>query len=928
MADFPYNASYKNRDYTVVSRSATSVTLRPIAGPDESEDSLFEQYWKEFISADIPSHAEPISLRLECVPPIVQRVDAYSPYEIAYPTVALVIGDKIVDVTKYVTAGKPNTQTPGLYIIQYRLPMPGIEDRVIWQSYLSIEEPPVLRHIITPWNRDSYTIANLTRLVLEPQFQEALYEEGSPLYNFVTANMSPALRPQAASKFAQCVGYKSGNCIFISGGRLPLATTISLYNDAFAVRLDRAVAALAWAPGSYAEGSIVEYNKKAYCATAECTAQDIPGSSPSWVYGGFYSLQKDPISDPRWAEVAPGKLALASVWTLVDLRGYIFQVDVRNAPVLSTYWGYYSEKYFKDYRPGDIITYIQDGVLYLYRRNDTDIKDDALESIYNPGNYKNPHWDEVYASYEGRLLRKSWVKPITNAGNAVLSKTCSLSEEVCAAYAYMMGIPDSIVDAIGSKCSVFMYILLQRTRNTYEGFRNAFRAIGLDVSDLHRVYPTVKYENGQGQELSSVYDAASALKKLSEALKYDLLWQDENDPPALEDVYPEDTCREIRDKGLGFIRYAPSPREAGPYNGRTYWEIQMRIGNVWEPVYRMTSFGDQPLTPTAEPGIQGNNRYYKASLALLERLASDALIDMGDGMQWIDIKSFSPISAWISDVLAYEVPMYIYLTLTVKLASVDAYTRSGIGQRRLHMAAYGGTPVLIVHPSMQFDLASMMTKEILASVEVLNNGTWESVEPRAMRNGSAVYEFDAAVTVRFTYPGVEFEGYWSSRHTNGILGDNGVDASEVEPGTPLYLCNGIAAVTPILPLGTVSGTASYLKYNYVMSESGTPWSLDYDTPFGGYSAAEPCPVYSTWAGDMGAFRHAIDHVTDGSGADLQYVAELSGGDVEVSIYGLYPEGIYIYDNRNVLLALIVPPRMPHKAIGHDEAAMKFRLHKD
>ena len=231
---------------------------------------------------------------------------------------------------------------------------------------------------------------------------------------------------------------------------------------------------------------------------------------------------------------ADGLLELLHVWAPVDLRGYIFSVDVLNAPQLGIYWGYYSPKHFKDYGTGDIVAYVSDNVLYLYRRNNTDIRDDALEETYRPGNYKNPHWEEIYAYWGGHLIRdnRRWIRPVSNATNAVIAKTGSLSEDMCRAYAYILGIPDEIVDAIGSKCSVFLYILLQRTRNTFDGFRYAFNAIGLDVSDLHRVYPTVTAAGMNGQQFQGVYPAEDTLKEIAKALHYGLLWDSyKGDPP-------------------------------------------------------------------------------------------------------------------------------------------------------------------------------------------------------------------------------------------------------------------------------------------------------------------------------------------------------------------------------------------------------------
>lgn len=957
-SDYP-TVSYKQA-YVVVSRAPGQVVLRP------KDEALLDAYWKEFISAEIPAKTRSMQLRISFVPKPVRRLDAYSPYELEYPKVDLVDGGNEVDISKYVTAGKPDPQTPGLYRIDYILKLPGIEKNIIWQSYLSIEEPPVLRHIITPWNRESYTIATLNRLVVEPQFQEALYEEGAPFYNFVTSNMSPALRPNAAASFNACVGFKAGERLFISGRKLPLATAVELDagpGASFSVHLDRVISTSEWSASSYAKGSIVQQSKKAYCAVADVNANDVPGASSKWLEGCLYSLQEavpptgvtpgmpeyEATGYYKWATSKDGEVELLAVWAPVDLRGYIFSVDVKHAPKLSTYWGYYNREYFKDYRPGDLVSYISDDVLYLYRRNDTDIRDLSTEEAYRPGSYQNPHWDEVYAEWEESQLRNfgRWIRPISNAGNAFIAKTCSLSEEASSAFAYILGIPDSLVEAIGSKCSVFLYILLQRTRNTYEGFRSAFRAIGLDVSDLHRVYPTVSSAGEDGHDFANVYDAEETLKRISMALRYDLLWEtqpgdDISTPPTpIDQVYGSNTAawQDINRLGLHWIRYWPNPRHAGGREGRTYYEIQEYRGAAWRTIYKVTGFGDDKFAESAAARIKGNNRYYKASLSLLERLASQALVDMGDGKQWIDLNAFSEPSYWVTDLIKYEVPIYIYLVLSVNIASIDELWSAGRMMRRIHFSAYGGTPTLVVHPSRYFDLATCSTKELLASVEVLGDDGWEEAELTEMREGSAVYDFDKAVTVRFRIGiDAQIEGYWTSRHTMGMFGDNGTDpqdASMMGDAEELHLVNGITGVTPLLPDGALKGELEYLRYNYVLSDDGNPWKLDEATPFGAYSGAEDPEVFATWMEPLSALLGAIARVVGKDGKPIRYAARGVDAKVQLEVFGEYPEEIYIYGSPDRLIALIRPPsNLPYKVdprdavSGTELATMKILLDKE
>lgn len=926
MPDFPYNVSY-GQTYTVVSRTATSVTLRPDDG------ALLSAYWKEFVSGELPdggSAPGAALLKVTGLPYEVQRVDTYSPYTLSYPTVILSIGGKDIDVSQRVTARRPDTQTPGLYRVDYLLPLPGHADNPVWQTYVSIEEPPVLRHVITPWARSSYTVSSLTRLVLEPQFQEALYEEGAPLYNFVTANMPPALRPHQAAAFAQCTGYKSGDCLFITGGRLPLASHAVLDvgpGDSFIVHLSRHISAQAWARRAYPAGAAVNRNKKAYIALLAATASDIPGSSAVWAEGGLYSLQEmsTPDGSPasiyyRWKHADDGAIDLSAVWAPVDLRGYIFHVDVMHAPRLGTYWGHYDRKYFNDYAPGDIVLYISEGVLYLYRRNGTDIRDASTEEAYRPGDYRNPHWDEVYAAWDGGQLRSpnTWVRPVSNAGDAVIAKTGSLSEDICRAYAQLLGIPNSIVDAIGPKGSVFLFVLLQRTRNTYEGFRDAFRAIGLSVEDLQRVYPTVSADDGHGNAFTGIYPEADTLQYIARAVRYDLVWQGAGDPPDIYGALKGMSHEEIEALDLHWVRYASDGAHGDCI-------IQEYRGHAWSDVYCITGFGDAHM-----PQVQGNNRYYRATLSVLRRLAAQALVDLGDGKEWISLNAFSSVSPWVTDIMQYEVPAYIYLVLTARLASLGNMHMAGYGERRIAMGALGGTPTLAVHPTRYFDLATCTVKEIRARVLIpAERGLWATAVPSRMCDGAAVYVFDRATAVRFYFEGgVAVTGYWASRYTEGLLGTNGStpeDATEIT-GDTLEIANGLAAVTPLADASTLTGSMEYPRHNYTLDGE---WALDGTTPFASYVGATPM-VFGTWLGDIAQLATAIAAVKAKDGTEVQYSASAVGQAVRLDVYGIYPEEIYIYGKHGALLAMVRIPGLPRRAAVADldgAPTMKITLEK-
>ena len=909
MDDFR-NTSYL-QEYIVVSQAGGTVVLRPVA------EALLDTYWKEFISAEARGQA-PVSLSLTAVPPAVRSVDVNGPIALDYPSVVLLGDGKAVDLSKMVTANLPSDETPGLYRIEYRLPLPGVGTSVIWASYLSIEEPPVLRRTITPWNRGSYTLQSLTRLALEPQFQEALYEEGAPLYNFMTANMPPALRPSGARECFQCFGVKAGGHLFVSGHRLPLASSVEIGD--LSLGLDRAMLPGNWSVQEHSAHSVVYYAGRAYCSTAPVGEGDVPGASPKWVAGGYYSLAGD---TEGWEKLPDGPIQLSAVWAPVDLRGYTFRVNVREAPRLGTYWGLYHREYFPDYKAGDIVSYISNGTLYLYRRNDTDIRDLGTEEAYRPGHYQNPHWDEVYADWQSSELRAlgRWIQPISNAGNAVIAKTGTLSEDVCSIYARLLGIPETIIDAVGSKGSVALYMLLQRTRNTFEGFQAAFRAMGFDVSDLHRVYDTVPASDAAGEPYN-VYGAAEALRALVPSIQQGHLWRPK-DPS--EPFVPDYTAGDAP-----WVRYYPDPRLS---QGRGEYQIQKYVDGRWVTVYQVDGFGDEG------GDIKGNNRYYRATLSVLDRMAKQALVDMGDGKQWIGLNSFSPISSWLLDVERYEVPVYIYLSIQVYLASVDDAWAGGIGQKWFQMAAYGGTAALVVHPLSYFDLASGAVQQSRASVQCrAEGGPWADREPDTAKDGSDVYYFHTATDVRFVLEeGAKLRGYWTSRHTNGLLGDltaePAVDASELGAQEVLTVANGVVAVTPMADMGALRGSLRYLKYNYILSADGAPWQLDGTTPFGGYVEGPEVSVLATWPKPLDAFFQQIAAVKGGRGEELTWAVDADLG--ELLVFDSAPGEIYIYGAYRRLVAVIHIPSLPYVVGkvdayigGEKQPILKLKLEKE
>lgn len=911
------NTSYDKR-YVIVSKDATSVTLRPIG------EGLLQSYWQQFLEARVVTAKEPvgpITIRLQQVPPEVLRVDAYTALHIEYPQVFAICDGVETDISNLVTSNKPNTEVPGLYAISYRLPLPGMPDNEIWRSYVSIEEPPVLRQIITPWNRSSYTIATLNRLLIEPQFQEALYEEGTPLYNFVTSNASPALRRGDLPKLKNAACAKLGYNLFIAGPKIPSSSRLILEpgrGAEYEVHIDRTVSAQQWVAGAYPEGDVVTKGAHAYLALSSIEAEDIPGSSSKWVAGHLYrveeELEETSFDAQMWKQEPDGTLLPKALWTWVDLRGYIFDVDALHAPALGTYWGYYDASYFYDYAPGDLVSYISDGVLYIYRRNDTDIQDLSTEEAYRPGDFHNPHWEEAYAAYTGGSIRDfgRYLAPVTNAANGVVVKTGSLSELSCSLYAYMMGIPDSIVDSIGSKCSVFLYILLQRTRDTFEGFRNAFRAIGMDVEDLHRVYSTVETVDEEGAEYNSVYAEADALKKVAQAIQAGKLWQD----PDMSKVPSSD----------GWVRYYPDPATALATKHHGPYAIQEYKGGAWTTIYEIEGFGDS--YPQGVEKLRGNNRYYKGTVTLLSRLAKNALADLYDGKQWIDLNSYAPVSTSITDVCTYEVPMYIYLRAKVCLASICRAARQGVSSIRLHRDTYGGNPVLVLHPYRYFDFASGLVKAVYPSLQVYDGSEFVDREPDETRGIAKAYVFDQGVKVRFVPP----EGYtwassnpcWTSRNTMGLLGDNSVeppiDGSELDTDEIdlhngiMDLHNGIVGATMIVALGEITATLEYLAWNYIFHDGSSldSWELDEETPFASLIAGT-CEVFATWTGeDLSALAAEGTYAIDGDGSAVEVEFTEDDDVVHMDIVGRCPRMIYIYNAEGSLLIYV---RVPEQEQG-------------
>ena len=229
------NTSY-TREYVVVSKTANMAVLRVV------DESLYSTYWKKFISANGKREVQPMYLRLEQVPPETTLVDQYANFIPELPLATLEVGDEKINVTDRITANLPNTEVPGLYRIDYRINLTAEFSSPIWAVYVSIQQCPILRKAAAGWVRDSYILQTLNRLIMEPQFMEALHAAGEPLYGFMEANQHPSVRASNLYKYKALEAWGAGgayeedsngehndddaNGIFITGLKLPQGSIV------------------------------------------------------------------------------------------------------------------------------------------------------------------------------------------------------------------------------------------------------------------------------------------------------------------------------------------------------------------------------------------------------------------------------------------------------------------------------------------------------------------------------------------------------------------------------------------------------------------------------------------------------------------------------------------------------------------------------
>ena len=980
MAEF-INTSYQQY-YVVVSASSEGVILRPV------DDEALSTYWQEFlegyIDGPVPTDVKP-TIHLTQLPAEVLKVDAYVDYVIEYPRVEVYYGDHVLDVSDRVAVNHPNPETPGLYSLDFTLSVSGEKMTPIWRSWVSIEEPPLLRHIITPWNRENRAVADLNRQVIEPQFLEALYEAGVPIYNFQQANLSAAVSQFAVMKYRDARAIVVDNRLFITGPRLPAGTEV-VVNGLTRTLGVNLLCPLFSKQDTYEEGSLVSYCGSDYYALENIPTREIPDPNDEtktiiasvlptafgeddggskhvyWLQGVYYSVEPMGLPD--------GEYDLTSLWAVLDVGGYMFKMDLLRAFPVHHYWGYYDRKYFYDYAAGDLVSVIKDNVLTIYQRNDTTIEEKGLEETYRPGHYRNPHWTEVYSESNDTLLSDPIIKPYTNAANAVVCKTCPVREEAFRMYAKLVDIPYALVDALGSKYSVILWALLYRTRETFPGIRAAMNAIGMDLKDLRRVYPSVvysQYDGGYEAEIKDIYTEIDKVKEIAKSVKADRIWYEGNTIPSRG--VPNEAYEQF---GPPWIRYSVEGEEPD-----VVWRFNNKT-EQWEPFYKFTHIGSD--RNVAEYDMSVNNRYYRADANLLDRLAADCTIDLGDGIQWIDDDSFASLAVALGSLLAYEVPIYIYFRLKIRLATVGHARMIGVSKPVALQDAWGGSVGLKLFPGKYFDFVKFTVNEVYPAVLYRydapppdsQDSDWTEYVNYDQRSGYRYFSFDQAVYIRLKFTqntasfvfkvatGIDYESEdpvtrykwcWTSRYTIGCLGDPNspgtddykaragdhgydgfMDATQMNPtdpdrhGSDVYLCKGMAAITLRIATSTLKVSAEALMWQYVLTDDGSEWVMDETTPFADWETLDNVKLWGCWVSDVASFKDMIVRVSSPEVENLTFEWE---GDT-IKIGGGVPHFLYFWDAIGFIRGMIVVPFVDRMVLDGDSSdyLLKFTFEED
>lgn len=944
MSDFFVNTSY-SRKYTVVATTKDGVILRPIV--EEGSDPI-PSYWKEFLKektdGPIPEDAV-LTVNLTQLPPEVISVDAYVDYVVEYPRVEVRVGNYTIDVSDHISCNHPNPETPGLYALDFMLSIDdgsGYTTQSIWRSWVSIDEPPILRNVITPWNRESRTIADLNRLVIEPQFMEALYEAGVPLYNFQQANAPAAVSQFSAMNYKDARAFVHGGRLFISGPRLPVGTEITIGGLTRTLGM-RVLVSPFKQFGTYTEGDIVTYSGNDYYALRDIPKHDVPDPDnpgqtregsiiPDTYYddegtlvqcwiGGIYYLLNEPLQG-----MPDGEYEITSIWSVLDVSGYLFKMDLLRAFPVRHYWGHYNRKYFYDYAPGDLVSVISDNVISLYQRNETSIDDKGIEEAYRPGHYKNPHWTEVYSAANDSMLRDPAIIPYTNATNAIISKTYPIREEAFRIYARLVGMPMELVNALGSKYSVLLWAMLYRTRETYPGFRAALRAVGLDAEDLKRENPSVKYFDRTGTEIASIYKEIDTVKGIAKSVKADKIWTGSGNP----NVHDESDPRNTVSVDIPWIRYSRPGEDAD-----VVWAWSLD-NEEWTPIYSFKHIGSD--TDAKDFRFDVNNRYYRATVNLLDRLSEDCTIIDESGKKWIDQNYFGSVATALSELLGYEIPIYIYFRLKINLIAIGSVCVNGVSGSVGLLDAWGGVIGLKLYPAKYFDFITMSVKsyypKVLFSYTKLDtpfddDTGWIEYLDYVPKNGFRYYPFSQAVYLRLkfvpTETGIVFkedeEGKWISQFTIGCLGDDSSpgtgdykpntddsgysgfrDATQMGSETDLFLCKGLVGCTMRIAPSQLTPSAECLQYQYIFDRPDE-WVMDEVLQFGGWKSIG-VKMVGYWSGTIEEFKDAVYRV---SSPDYDQSISFKWADGELAtmlIGGGTPRIVYLWNQQGFVLGML------------------------
>ncbi len=917
-----FNTSY-SREYVVVSRRGNEVVLR-VADP-----ALYQTYWKDFKNAEDIKIVHAMYLRIEQVPPEAVLVDQYAPFIPELPIVTLEIGDERINVTDRIVANTPNTEVPGLYRIDYRINISHEFSSPIWASYVSVQQRPILRRAAANWVRDSYIVQTLNRLIMEPQFMEALHAAGEPLYGFMEANQHPSLRSGDLVRYKDIQSWgavgainSTTNGIFITGEKLPQGSVViyqrrmlqlcePVWPDPLGAFHHMDPEAHVRTPNVYARGNVVRKGDASYVCINDAD-EGIPISNQNyWRQGYLYKfavLNGDAEFKLPIGRLKVGKGGVEHIWAAVDNQGYSFWVDILNVNSIGTYRGYYDRKNYADYGPDDIVSYIAEDSVRLFRRKRTDIQDPSTLQ-YPPNHHLNPAWEEIYCHFPDEhspLFSDYFVIPHTNAANAIMSKTWSVSEEMCQAYGNMMGIPPEIMKECGAKWSALLFALLSRTRNTFEGLRLCFRAVGLDVNNLHLSDPSIAYhcKPGDGEEtlVEDIYAQHENLRKLL---------------AKIDTLRPEQEA----EKTEGSLRYV-TEGNASDNPEEVNVAIQQYSNGGWVTRYRFERI---------EPAQNFNNRYYEGDLDVLARLAEDAVKDLGDERTWIKESAWAGNPSKLVDVcLTYEIPIYIYLRLKLWIYSENrmeiqgsAYTGLSDGQR------CGAKNVIQLFPTRAFSQAAHDFVDIPTGVFRKVDGEWEEVPYTRLdeRNGAKIYEFTG-----LQYPlrihalnmdDVVFIRYWQSTHTFGLLGlpeesstindvpfnnpdhFHNVTDPDITDETDLMLLNGLVGVTALYRMKELHATnVMALRWMYVLGDTSEEetWALSETESFTGLADIDASDICA-FKGTVAQLKTALSKITDSLQAGGNEVAFEWDGDVLV-LQDAIPASIYMRDSSGMVICAV------------------------